>query len=123
MNERAELQKNIKKLYEEMFGLRPIHTLGGHIVHDPQIIEGGPFFEKFVRLSGLSEARVTGILDSFLSDYRSVSLQIEVHIQPDTKSSVDELRKYYIRLLEIRNKEENVYIFRFRSYEEFEGAT
>ena len=46
------MQRRIKNLYEEMFGLRPIYTLGGVITHDTEAFLHTQI-EKFARLSEL----------------------------------------------------------------------
>ena len=118
--EYKEMQKRLKSLYEEIFGLRPVYTFGGHITHFTDDVDiGRPLVQKFAIQNNLDENKAFEILESFIGEFRNLGFNIDNYIQEDTNYPYNELEKIFKRLINIRNHKKYILIFKYKNYQDF----
>ena len=90
-----EMQKKLRILYEELFGLRPVYTFGGHITHFSEDVGiETPLVLKFAAKNNLDEIESFNILEKFIDEYRNLGFNVENYIQEDTNCKYEELENY-----------------------------
>lgn len=121
IKEYRSMQKKLKELYEQIFGLRPVYTFGWHITHfTDDVGSGRPLVKEFARQNNLKEEIALKILEGFIDEYRNLSFNIDNYIQEDTKISFEEIETVFNKLISIRNNKKYIPIFKYKSYIDFQ---